>query len=119
MLSVGCGIPVPGETVIETGGGFMDVESTDSLDAIRTRLQRRMALMMEHVQAIEGLLEGLQAVLRDPATTSLGQAHLKALQDVSDILRECQQLAFSNASDIIRETEEGSRQADAGPSGGT
>jgi hypothetical protein len=97
----------------------MEVESADSQDAIRTRLQRRVALMMEHVQAIEGLLEGLQTALQDPATTSLGQAQVKALQDVSDILRECQQLAFSNASDIIRETEESSRQADAGSSGGT
>jgi hypothetical protein len=119
MLSVGYGILVPEETPIETGGGFMEVESADSPDAIRTRLQRRVALMMEHVQAIEGLLDGLQTALQDPAATSLGQAHVKALQDVSDILRECQQLAFSNASDIIRDTEDGSRQVDASSSGGT
>jgi hypothetical protein len=96
----------------------MEVESTDSPDAIRTRLQHRVALMVEHVQAIEGLLDGLQTALQDPATSSLGQAHVKALQDVSDILRECQQLAFSTASDIIRDTEEDSRRTDAGSSGG-
>jgi len=96
----------------------MEVESADSQDAIRTRLQRRVALMVEHVQAIEGLLDGLQTALQDPANSSLGQVHVKALQDVSDILRECQQLAFSNASDIIRDTEEDSRQSDAGSPGG-
>lgn len=96
----------------------MEVESADSQDAIRTRLQHRVALMVEHAQAIEGLLDGLQTALQDPATSSLGQAHVKALQDVSDILRECQQLAFSTASDIIRDTEESSRSSDAGSSGG-
>jgi len=61
--------------------------------------------MVEHIQAIDGLLRDLQAALESADTSFVGPPQLKALQDVSEILRECQQLAFSNASELIREIE--------------
>jgi hypothetical protein len=61
--------------------------------------------MVEHIQAIDGLLRDLQAALESADTSFVGPPQLKALQDVSEILRECQQLAFSNASELIREME--------------
>jgi hypothetical protein len=70
--------------------------------------------MLEHVQAIDGLLRELQSALDSADPTSVGARQLKALQDVSEILRECQQLAFSNASELIREMEGQPGDADDG-----
>lgn len=94
----------------------MQVDAAGDQDGIgiRTRIRHRLAMMVEHVRAIEGLLLGLQSALQGPDAASASPAQLKALQDISDILRECQQLAFANASDLIREVE--GRSSDPGAS---
>lgn len=68
-------------------------------------------MMAEHIQAIGGLLRELHAALDTPDPASVGPPQLKALQDISEILRECQQFAFSSASELIREMD--SRPSDA------
>jgi hypothetical protein len=93
------------ELAVEDDQEQSQSEEGSSRGAARVRLRRRVALMVEHVQAIDGLLRDLQTALESTDAGAVGPPQLKALQDVSEILRECQQLSFSNASELIREME--------------
>jgi hypothetical protein len=95
----------PKELAVETDQEQLQFGEGGSRGAARVRLRRRVALMVEHVQAIDSLLRDLQAALESTDAGAVGPPQLKALQDVSEILRECQQLSFSNASELIREME--------------